>query len=258
MTTPEHTRALPKASITGEVSGASRPLAGAAVTLTDSTGSQAARAVADEDGRFRIEDLAPGMYVAIVSRPGFRPQAESLRVLGPGVNAEFDLEAATAVHGTVRDNATGNPVALAAVTALGANGEVLARAVSDLDGAYRIDGLDATAVTLVAAGAGVDPVAVPVHLGDGDRIVDLAVGTHSPLNGILTLDGHPVGGLVLVLRDARGREVGTSRTGPDGSYRFEDLPPGEYTITSVTGRPRVTSVPAGVTVADVTLPTEED
>lgn len=251
MSTEEQTMRA-SASLAGQVRGAGRPLSDAAVTLTDAAGTQAARAVTGEDGRFHIGRLVPGAYVAIVSRPGFRPNAESVRVPESGV-AEFLLEPATTLRGTVRDSTTGEPVALATVTALGPGGEVLASATSDLDGSFRLSGLDTISVTLVAAGSDVEPAALPVHLTDGECTVDLTVGRRGEVHGIVSRDGHPVAGLTLVLRDADGREVATSRTGADGSYRFENLAPGEYAVSSLVNEPRVAEVPADATHADISF-----
>ena len=48
-------------------------------------------------------------------------------------------------------------------------------------------------------------------------------------------------GVVVTLYDSNGAAVGQVTTGPDGAYRFDDLPPGEYTV-------ELTSLPDGVTL----------
>ncbi|MDQ0383180.1 MSCRAMM family protein, partial [Amycolatopsis thermophila] len=210
-------------ALTGRVSSGQRPLPEATLTLTDRVGAQVSRARTGADGGFRLTGLVPGTYVLIVSRPGFQPYATAVEAgTGPGTPLEVTLEAATSVHGVVRDRHSGRPIATAAVTAVGPSGEVIASTVSDPDGGYRITGLDAAEVTLVAAAPGADPVATVVPLGNGrEHEVDLVLASSSTLTGTVTADGRPVAGLALELRDAHGRTVATTVTGPDGTYRFE-------------------------------------
>lgn len=242
-------------TLTGRVGSGRRPLAGATLTLTDRVGAQVARAHTGDDGAFAVSGLVPGTYVLIVAKTGFQPFATSATV-GTGAAAPLDvvLDPATSVHGVVRDRHSGQPVPAAAVTAVGPSGEVIASTVSDPDGQYRVTALDAAEITLVAAAPGAEPAATVVPLGGGStHEVDLVLDTHTTLTGTIVAEGRPVAGLPLELRDAAGRPVATAVTGQDGGYRFERLTPGDYTLVNATSRPRVTTIAAGATAADLEL-----
>ncbi|UQS23823.1 carboxypeptidase-like regulatory domain-containing protein [Amycolatopsis thermalba] len=242
-------------TLTGRVSSGRRPLPEVTLTLTDRVGAQVSRARTGADGSFRLGGLAPGTYVLIVSRAGFQPHATVVTLeAGPAAPLDVTLEPATSVRGVVRDRHSGQPVATAAVTAVGPGGDVIASTVSDPDGGYRLTGLDAGEITLVAAAPGADPAATVVPLGGGrEHVADLVLDTHSTLTGTVTADGRPVAGLALELRDASGRRVAGTVTGADGTYRFERVTGGQYTLTSTTGRPAVTTIAAGADSADLVL-----
>jgi polyisoprenoid-binding protein YceI len=56
----------------------------AVLTVTDLSGSQVARAEADDDGLAVTEPLAPGTYTAIVMAPGYAPAARTTIVTASG------------------------------------------------------------------------------------------------------------------------------------------------------------------------------
>jgi polyisoprenoid-binding protein YceI len=57
---------------------------GAVLTVTDLTGTQAARAEGDDEGQLAAGPLAPGTYTAIVMAPGYGPAARTAVVTGGG------------------------------------------------------------------------------------------------------------------------------------------------------------------------------
>ncbi len=79
------------ARVTGTVrAGAHRtPLQDARVTLVDAAGNVIATSTTGEDGAYAFTDLDAGDYSVIAS--GYPPQANALRVAGPGVDA-YDIE----------------------------------------------------------------------------------------------------------------------------------------------------------------------
>jgi polyisoprenoid-binding protein YceI len=60
------------------------PVPSAVLTVTDSGGTQVARAAADEDGRLVTEPLVPGNYTAILTAGGFAPLARTAVVTASG------------------------------------------------------------------------------------------------------------------------------------------------------------------------------
>jgi hypothetical protein len=238
-------------TLAGRVHSALRPLPGTILTLTDRAGSQVARGVTGPNGEFQFVELRPASYVVIFSRPGYQPHAEV--VVPSAVPVDVVLEPATGVHGVVHDRDTGRPVGAATVTAVGPDGEVIAGTVSDPDGTYRITGIDAETIMLVVAAPGADPRATEVHLDRGDERVDVALDTYSTLTGAVTADGRPVAHLALALYAADGRAAATIVTDAAGTYRFDRVKAGHYTLASVTTAGRAVPLDPEVTTVDVTL-----
>jgi carboxypeptidase family protein len=238
-------------TLAGRVHSAMRPLPGTILTLTDRAGTQVARGITGQHGEFQFAGLAPGSYVVIFSRAGYQPHAEV--VVPSAVALDVMLEPATGVYGVVHDRDSGQPVAAATVTAVGPDGEVIASTVSDPDGGYRINGIDADKVMLVVAAPAADPRATEVDLGTGEHRVDLALDTYSTLTGTVTIDGHPVADLPLALYAADGHPAATTVTDADGGYRFERVKAGRYTLASITSAGRALAVDEQVTTVDVTL-----
>ncbi len=208
-------------TLTGRVHSAVRPLPGTILTVTDRAGTQVARGQTGPHGEFQFGGLTPGSYVVIFSRPGYQPHAEV--AVPSAVPLDVTLEPATGVHGVVRDHDTGRPVGAATVVAVGPDGDVIASTVSDLDGGYRIAGIDADAIMLVAAAPGV------------------------------TVDGRPVADLRLALYTPDGQPVATTVTDRTGGYRFDRLKAGQYVLASVTSGGWTFPVAPDATTVDVTM-----
>lgn len=243
--------------LSGSVRSELRPLADVILTVTDRAGTQRARARTGADGTFQVTGLPRGSYIVVFSRAGYQPQAALVTCGDARAHVEVVLEPTAGVSGFVRDRQSREAVAAATVTAVGPGGEVIASTVSDPDGAYRIDGIDAAELTLVAAAPGADPVATVVRLDPGRNgpvhTVDRLLDTYSTLVGTVTSDGRPLADLPLVLRDERGAVRATTVTDEDGTYRFDRLTPGRYTVTTATAEPAANTIGAHTTVADLAL-----
>lgn len=256
-TTPQP---APRAAValTGRVGSARGPLPEVALTMTDRAGAQVARTHSGPDGQFRLPDVGAGTYILIASRDGYRPHAETTvldaATAGP---IEVTLAAAHSLHGTVHERGSGRPVAAAAVSAIGQAGDVLASTVSDPDGRYRINGVEATSLTLVVAAAAADPVAMVVQTDSSgstaEQAVDVAVDTYRELSGRITMGATAVAGLPLTLHDSEGHPVAAAITDRTGGYRFERVKAGDYTVRSGTSAAQVTAVSSKATNVDVTL-----
>ncbi|GAA2893856.1 hypothetical protein GCM10010472_60530 [Pseudonocardia halophobica] len=255
------------AQVTGRVRTTARPVPDATLTLTDGAGIQVARTRSAADGAFAFPGLRPGRYVLVAHRSGHRPQATAVEAvaaveaLPPGGvrhdgGLDLVLEPVASVRGRVRDPDTGLPVVAATVVAVDPAGEVVASTMSEPDGSYLLEGVDtAGPLTLVVAAPGADPVARSVELGasGAEQTVDLAVQTLSTLTGIVTAGGRPLPRLPLTLHDHRGRTVAHARTGADGTYRFEGVPAGRYTVRSATSGPQAAGIGPDDGVCHLTL-----
>jgi hypothetical protein len=240
--------------LTGRVHTARRPLPGTTLTLVDHAGVQMGLSRTGSGGEFQITGLTPGSYVVIFSRAGYQPKAEAVRP-GPGTSPlDVTLEPAVAVHGIVREADSGQPVGAATVTAVDPGGQVIASTVSDPDGSYLITGIDADAITLVAAAPGADPRATTVELARStDYQANLALDTYSTLRGTIIVDGRPAGHVRLALHTSDGRTAATTITDENGAYRFDRVKAGQYVLASTTSAGQTVPLPPDVTTADLSL-----
>lgn len=210
------------------------PVSGAAVTLIDSRGAQAARAVAGADGGYHLDAPAVGSYVLIVSAAGHRPAAVSVQVGQWPQSLNVTLPGAGELAGVVRSAVRGEPVPGATVTLTDAQGEVVGTAITDADGTYRCTGIAAGTYTLVAVANRMRPAAttltVPEHglLSHGVELLSsLAV-----LAGCASAYGRGVPDAQLVVLDSGGQQVALARTDEQGCYVVADLPEGQYTVVA--------------------------
>jgi hypothetical protein len=157
---------------------------------------------------------------------------------GTPTRHDVALSGASAVVGTVStpDPASGSRmVAGAAVTLIDVRGDVAAARVTDADGRFQLIGVPDGSYTLTAASPGHQPVAVSLRLDVGATVeCDLELPRRSRLLGTVTAasNGRGVPEAIATLVDGSGMVVGSTVTGPDGSFAFEDLAEGIYTLTA--------------------------
>jgi EmrB/QacA subfamily drug resistance transporter len=136
-----------------------------------------------------------------------------------------------AVHGRVR-RSDGTGIAGAALTLIDSAGRQIGRDVSGSDGGYHLPAPEIGSYVLIAAAGAHQPQASVVSVGGGPVAVDVVLTGTSSLAGLVTVagSGSPVPGAVATLADAAGDVVGTRATGSDGSYLFDELVPGAFTL----------------------------
>ncbi|MFD9108082.1 MFS transporter [Streptomyces bottropensis] len=214
----------------------------AALTLIDGTGRQTGRGAVGEDGRYALSTPGPGAYVLIAAAGGHQPQALSVTVGDGPVEVDIVLGGAGRLAGTVR-TADGRAVGDATLTLTDAHGEVVVTTRSGAEGAYLITELVAGDYTLAVSAHSHRPAALPVTVRaarETRRDVELAGG--AVLRGTVRAgSGRPVEEARVTLLEATGDVVDTITTGVDGTFRFADLAPGEYTVIA-TGHPPVATV----------------
>jgi protocatechuate 3,4-dioxygenase beta subunit len=118
--------------------------------------------VVDPDGRYVLEDLAPGTAVLSVVAPGYAPSAEArVPVPAPGTAPavmDFDLTAGGRLSGVVLTRGSRTPVAGANVEVEGmpmsAGVPVRIEAVSGLDGRFELTGVSEQPMSLFASAPG--------------------------------------------------------------------------------------------------------
>ncbi|WP_068797121.1 MFS transporter [Pseudonocardia sp. HH130630-07] len=247
-------------AVVGRVeNGAGAPLDGATVTVARLTGDQVGRTSTDEDGRYRVPLDGPGRFLVVAASGALPPNAATVSVGTEPVRHDVRLAGGSGVHGTVLD-AAGLGAPGISVSLIDAGGDVTAAGRTGEDGRYALSGVPAGRYTLAAAGEGVDPVALGVEIpGSGPVRQDVRLPQRSRLTGRVTAapDGSPVQQALATLIDSEGAVVGSRLSGPDGTFTFDGLAAGSYTLAT-SGYPPVAAVvalePGRVTHSDVEFP----
>ena len=194
-----------------------------------------AAGVADAEGRFRVEGLAPGPQLVEARHPHYGRRERQVSV-EPGTNpVEFVFEAGQEVSGRVVDRA-GTPVAGAAVRLASTTARDLRRfaARADAGGAFLLSPVGRGAYRLQATADGYADSALEEVRVEAEPVADLTV----VLDPAGTIRGRVLGldaaELAQVEVEARRPIVGAraAEVGADGSYRIEGLAAGSWLVVA--------------------------
>ena len=125
----------------------------------------------------------------------------------------------------------GEPVADAVVTLLDDRGQQVDATKTAADGGGELRTPHGGRFLLIAGRDGFQPRAVTLAVDDAPVEVALLLPSSATLAGLVSGDGRPVAGARVVARQ-EGEVVDEIVTGPDGSYRFDDLAEGTYSVTA--------------------------
>ncbi|WP_245997622.1 MSCRAMM family protein [Nocardia pseudobrasiliensis] len=237
---------------------AGQPVARAPLTLIDHAGHQRGRARSRADGAYELSVPKAGRYVVVVAADGYRPDAAGVRVGDSAVTHDFVLTSAGGTLGYVLDR-NGGPVADATVVVTDARGEVVAAAVTGVDGEYVLPGLFSGLFTIAASARGYLPAAVPAEFGGAaEPRCDLVLTASARIVGTVRHDrtDRPIPDARVTLLTDAGSAITATATAEDGSYVLDDVPPGAY-LLQVSGYPpvsaRITVNGAGNPILDLQL-----
>lgn len=228
------------------------PVPGAALTLCDLAGDQLDRAGVDEGGHYRLVPPAGGTYLVICSSATHQPHASLVAVAGRPLRHDLALAGGGATlggtvgvrgsrsrpsngHGPDEGAAHLQGTADIVLTLTDGDGVVVAVTRSGGDGGYHFADLAEGIYTITAAAPDVGPIAETVRVPvEGHVAHDIAVATHTHLTGTVRSAGgdRPVPEALATLVSEDGHVVGSTVTGADGTFRFDDVAQGVYTITA--------------------------
>lgn len=219
-------------------------LPGAAVTLCDLAGDQLDRATTDGGGHYQVVPPSGGTYLLICSSAQRRPRASLVAVSDTAQRHDVGLEGGGAtLAGTVGTGTEGTGtggtgtggLTETVLTLTDVSGVVVAVTRSDAAGTYLFADLPEGVYTLTAAGSGIPPVAETVQVPAEGRVThDLTLRLGAVLSGTVrsATGSRPVAEALATLVSADGSVVGSAVTGENGTFRFDDVGDGVYTITA--------------------------
>ncbi|HEX3529303.1 MAG TPA: carboxypeptidase-like regulatory domain-containing protein [Thermoanaerobaculia bacterium] len=213
----------------------------------------------DAEGRFTLTPLATGSYDLTVAAEGV--QTRHLRkitvVPGPPDSLRIVLEHGATFTGKVTDS-QGQPVPEAWVTASGPKYDT-ASALAHADGSYRMTGVETGSVLVAANHPGFEETRLTVDVADGETALDLVLFPKAPdavsdegdeeekAEAVLTghirgLEPAELAWAQVAAAHAPGSDFANRGTvAEDGSYRIENLSPGNWSIRVRAGDRKVTS-----------------
>ncbi|MBW3113649.1 carboxypeptidase regulatory-like domain-containing protein [Bacillus sp. MCCB 382] len=217
------------------------------VRILDSSGTVIATVLTDENGQYVVNGLAPAVYTIVVSAPDFQTNAATVQVSSnQTADGSISLQPDPGqITGTVVDSIGSNPISGAVVSIVNSSGNLIISVLTDMDGVFMVDGLapDNYTVNVMAnnfqngmVGALVSsgqttPVSVVLNPDPG-----FITGTVSPL----------VSNTIVQLRDVNNVLIDSVVTNQDGTFSFNNLTPGTYTVLA--SAPSYSTAQAGVSV----------
>ncbi|MDB5354516.1 MAG: hypothetical protein JWN24_969 [Phycisphaerales bacterium] len=226
----------------------SKPVAGAQIILRKSKGRNeyetAATGTADEKGHLLLKSVPAGSYEVVASADGYVPRMVGYAEFRGDTLKRFTIEfaAPAQIDGTVSDT-KGKPIAgvnVRADTVMASNGRgyLLTEqklVTTDENGHFVITGLPRGSVQLFTYGKTYAPLDVLAAHAVPSQNVALRMTATGKIKGkVYTKEATAFQGSVMANppKDPIGKWGGGMRVAPDGSYQFDDVPPGEYVLTT--------------------------
>lgn len=228
-----------RATLSGQVTRASAPVADAVVLANRRGGGRSGTGRTDENGSYRIEGLEDGTYNLVVA-PGmsgsFGPKSDTVEVSG---DTTHDVLIPTArLTGTVVESGSRRPLADASVELEAAGGAPAGPmrfgASTDSNGRFTLNDLEPKSYTLTARKAGFEfeqRNVVPSEDGE-DVLVELKRGEGIGIEVKDGLYGVPLRSVLVRATDGSRSTVfsGTVPLDSDGRGEVPSLKPGRYTL----------------------------
>jgi hypothetical protein len=235
----------------------SKPVVGATIVLAREKGEdkwdEAASGKTDADGHFELRSKEKGYLAVIASAQGYASRVLRRPELRGNTFIRFSsyLSPVATMKGAAVDTdgkpTAGVTVRVASVTGLDGRGYLLPvqlEITTDAKGAFEFTGLPRGYAQLFASGthyAGLD--ILKLHTIPEDDLTIRLTATGAIKGRVIDKVGKPANrGTVDIEpdvpeRDRIGRWAGGCDTAADGSFHFEDVPPGRYIVTALAKNP---------------------
>jgi len=222
----------------GKTSPGRAPVGYARVSAGTENGEAGSATLADANGFYEINGLAPGTYWVTANAPGYAYGLQSTIVIEDGVataGVDIDLVNGGSVSGTITDSEGGAPIFEASLVSNDplATNEVVTTTIS---GAYTIDDLPPGSHDIFVSADGYLGQAFPITVSEGaTTVLDAVLRPAGTISGIVQRQGGgpipdmPVS-LVLPLGD-----ILAGITSDAGEFSFTNLADGDYTLAAGMG-----------------------
>ncbi len=206
-------------------------IAGAALIAEDrANASSQSTAFSGADGHFTLGVMGGTSVQLTATAEGYSRAV--VQVEAPRANVRLFLVPGGLLAGRVVDEATGQPISGASVTAVNVSGagEPGALGVTALDGSFRLGSLATGEYTVRASAAGFadaeSHAALAVSEGRDDLLLKLPRG--SALQAMVSVGDSGCAGASVLLE---GPSTASALAGPDGAVELTGLSAGEYAVT---------------------------
>jgi hypothetical protein len=226
---------------------------GAPNRFTIALGLSAPHAIASDDGSFALGDVPAGTVRLVASGADFVASTVPELVVEPGKDTDvgtLTVARGRSISGHVVDRngrPVGNAKVVAATRIVGSGrsldgmpaelGEHLQgkTTTTDEQGAFLLSGVGEGALVVAAEhpSAGRSNI-LPVADGAGSVSVDLALQQVGTISGLVTKQGQPLAqAIVTATPQGAPDAVLTVAAGGDGSFHFDSVAPGSYTVSGL-------------------------
>ncbi|KML32346.1 carboxypeptidase regulatory-like domain-containing protein [Rossellomorea marisflavi] len=245
------TLAADPGSLEGTITNAQTgiPIAGAnvQVRILDAGGSLVATVQSGTDGQYLVGNLAPGFYTVVASAPDFQTNSATVQVF-PNQTATGNVALMPnpgSVFGTITSSIGSAPIGGATVSILNNSGILITSVLTDPSGNFTVTGLapDQYTISVIAPDFQNGSVGAAVVSGITTPVAVQLVPNPGSIVGSVT---PAVPNTLIQLRDSNNIFIDSFVANPDGTFSFNNLAPGVYTVTA--SAPNFSSAQAGATV----------
>lgn len=246
-------------AVSGTVTDAAGPVAGARVSLFSGNAAVGLATVTAADGTYSFSGISPGLSYRVLFDPppgsadagqwyNASPTengASQVQYFGTpvaGIDAQLSPAARGSISGTVADHG-GNSISGATVEAVAADGRTTTTATTAADGSYSIGGLDVGIYTVWF----VPPTGssyrssfwnnnigkvVPLTVDQGSNVTGIngSLSQNGSVSGTVTGPSGPVAGATVLVTNYYGFGEASATTAADGSYTVTGLGPGSSRV----------------------------